>query len=87
MITEYTKDTVSSFQKEIKRVQNKGHIIKISNIAAREHNLNGLEVFLDGTIRPEQIRKVVNYIVEKYKFDACYYTKTHSIKVWYTRAK
>lgn len=96
METDNTKDRIALFQKELKRIQNTENIIKTSSIrrntpvyTERSEVIidTGVEVFLDNRISPHQIRKVVHYIIDKYNFDTYYFTKTHSIKVWYKSVK
>lgn len=83
------RDRVSALNKELKKVQTVGHIIKTSPLSSAEEYRSGIgvELFLDTRITPPQIRKIVHYIVDKYNFDSYYYTKTHSIKVWYKNVR
>lgn len=91
MSTETKRGDIKSLHQELRRVESMGHIVKISARSSPIHDTGhhhpGLEFFMDTKVSAPQIRKIVHYIVEKYNFDAYYYTKTHSVKVWYRDAK
>lgn len=84
-----SRERVIKLHRELKRVQGVGHIFKTSAIGGKDiaGNSAGIELYLDAKVSPDQIRKVVKYIVSSYNFDAYYYTKSHSIKVWYRNAR
>ena len=84
---EYRKSDVDALNHQLKRAQVMGHVIRTESIYSGDTDTKGIEFFLDIRIVPNQIRKIVHHIVDKYNFDAIYYTKLHSIKVWYRDAK
>lgn len=84
---DFRSNDIKSLNRQLGRAQSMGHVIRTSAIYDTQRDCNGLEFFLDVKIVPQQIRKIVNHIVSEYDFDAYYYTKTHSVKVWYRTAK
>lgn len=89
MNKEHRKQRTNALLKELKKSENVGHIHKISSINSNDRGDvgSGIEIHLSMKITPAQIRKVVNYIVKTYNFDAYYFTKSHSIKVLYRDVK
>lgn len=90
MNTDNRRERAAQFTKELKKVQTLGHIYKTSSINDNDATFKrdaGVELFIDAKVSDAQIRKIVHYIVSHYNFDAYYYTKSHSIKVWYRNAK
>jgi len=79
---------IREFGSELKRVCDSGHVVRMKNIhTTDDHPVKGIEVFLDMRTSKTQVRHIVAYVVKRYNFDAFFYTKTHSIKVWYRNAK
>ena len=80
-------EKVRTFETEINKVKTTGNVVKTTNIRNQSDGARGIEIFLDMRVSQSQIRHIVHYIVKHYNFDAYFYTKTHSIKVWYRNAK
>jgi len=89
MNKEHRKIRTSSLLKELKKSEHVGHVYKVAAIHSNDRGDvgQGIEIFLGTKITPAQIRKVVDYIVKSYNFDAYYFTKSHSIKVMYRDVK
>lgn len=82
-----TFDRLKTFEVEINKVKTTGNVVRTSHLRNEYFNDRGVEIFLDARVSHSQIRKIVNYIVKHYNFDAYFFTKSHSIKVWYRNAK
>lgn len=84
---DFRRVDAEALNQQLKRAQSMGHVFRTEAIYSGDSDTKGIEFFLDSRIVPNQIRKIVHHIVEKYNFDAYYYTKTHSVKVWYRSAR
>lgn len=81
-------DRIREFGSELKRVCSGGHIVRQETIQnSDKQSCRGVEIFLDTKTSKSQVRHIVAYIVKRYNFDAYFYTKSHSIKVWYRNAR
>ena len=89
MSSDNKRERTNQLTKELKKVQSLGYIYKTSPLIDKDTFTKncGVELFLDTKVPQTQIRKIVNYITTQYNFDAWYYTKSHSIKVWYRNVK
>lgn len=80
---------IKEFEHELKKVYATGHIVKTLQIKKydKQGAIKGVELLVDNRVSKNQIKQIVSYIKSSYKFDACFYVKPHSIKVWYTDSK
>lgn len=81
------KARIKQLDREIRRVVSSGYVIKTSPFQTNDGLLDGIEMFLDLRVSVTQVRQIVDYIVRSYNLDAVFFTKSHSIKVWYRNAR
>lgn len=81
------KARIKQLDREIRRVLSSGYVIKTSPFQTNDGLLDGIEMFLDLRVSVTQVRQIVDYIVRSYNLDAVFFTKSHSIKVWYRNAR
>lgn len=73
------KEAINQFEKDITKAQKLGHISSIAQMPKGK----GVEIFLPATVVPESARRVASFIKTKYKFQACFFIKKHTISVYY----